>query len=181
MKKISVAIAAAVFAVSACKSGGSGSEGKNMFTGNVDAQVEKLLAGKDIYADATRVIPVLVNSEQGSGEKQENLENYAIVKKGKALTADHIKRLQATIFNTGTYDFATTKRCPFRPYVGFIFEKDGKQAHALFCFSCNEVAFGRDGKQGNLEDFDAARKEILALSLEVFPGDPGLSKLGNGK
>jgi hypothetical protein len=178
MKKIIIAIAAVVFAVSACKSGGSGSEGKNMFTGNVDAQVEKLLAGKDIYADAARVIPVIVNSEQGSGEKKENLESYAIIKKGKPLTADQIKKLQTTIFATGTYDFNVQKKCMFQPYVGFIFEKDGKQAHALFCFSCNEVAFGRDGKQGNLEDFDAARKDMIALSLEAFPGDVALTKLG---
>lgn len=179
MKKISFALVAIVFAA-ACKSGSGTAEGKNMYSGNVDAQVEKLLAGKDIYADATRVIPVIVNSEQGSGEKKENLESYAIIKKGKSLSADQVKKLQAIIFNASTYNFNLQKKCMFQPYVGFIFEKDGKQAHALFCFSCNEVAFGREGNQGNLEDFDAARKDMIALSFEVFPGDAALTKL-NGK
>jgi hypothetical protein len=180
MQKITMAIAiGVVLAATACKSGGT--EGKNMFSGNIDAQVEKLLGGKDVYADAQRIIPVIVNSEQGSGEKKENLENYAIAQKGKALTPEQIKKLQTIIFNTGTYDFNVQKKCMFQPYVGFIFEKDGKQAHALFCFSCNEVSFGRDAKAGNLEDFDAARKDMLALSREVFPGDAALTRLGNGK
>lgn len=152
-----------------------------MYGGALEPEVEKLLGGKDIYGDAQRVIPVLVNPETGSGEKKENVEGYAITKKGNVLNAEQQQRLQAIIFNAGTYDFKTAKRCAFRPYVGFIFEKSGKQAHALFCFSCNEVSFGRDAKQGNLEDFDAARKEILALSREAFPGDPALSKLGDSK
>lgn len=181
MKKISMAVLTAVFALGACKSGGSGSEGKNMYSGNVDAQVEKLLAGKDIYADAARVVPVIVSSEPGSGDKKENLEGFAIVKKGKSLSAEQIAKLQKIIFNTGTYDFTTQKRCVFKPYVGFIFEKEGKQAHALFCFSCNEVAFGRDAKPGNIEDFDAAVKDVLNLALEAFPGDAVLSKLTGGK
>lgn len=176
MKKIKIVLMGAVLAIAACKS--AGSEGKNMFTGNVDAQVEKLLAGKDIYADAARVIPVIVNPEQGSGDKKENLESYAIIKKGKALTVDQIAKLQKVIFNKDTYDFNVQKKCMFQPYVGFIFEKDGKQAHALFCFSCNEVAYGRDAKQGNIEDFDAARKDMIAISLEAFPGDAALSRLG---
>lgn len=168
-----------VAALVSCKSGGA--EGKGMYGGALEPEVEKLLGGKDIYGDAQRVIPVLVNSETGSGEKKENLEGYAITRKGNILSPEQQQRLQAVIFNAGTYDFKTSKRCPFRPYVGFIFEKSGKQAHALFCFSCNEVSFGRDSKQGNIEDFDAARKEILALSREAFPGDAALSKLGDSK
>lgn len=152
-----------------------------MFTGKLDEQVEKLLGGREIFADPQRVIPVLVNSATGSGEKRENLEGYAITKKGKGLTAEQIKRLQAVVFNADTYDFNQSKRCPFQPYVGFIFEKGGKQAHALFCFACNEVSYGRDGKQGNLEDFDRARSEILSLAKEVFPSDPGLAQAEKGK
>lgn len=149
-----------------------------MFTGSVDAQVEALLAGKDIFADAQRIVPVLVAPKPSADTRVENLEGFTITKKGKLLTAAQMQRLQNVIFNAKTYDFIHSKRCPFTPYVGFIFEKTGKQAHALFCFACNEVSFGRDGKQGNLEDFDAARQEILSLAREIFPEDALLKKLG---
>jgi hypothetical protein len=162
-----------------CKSGDTPKE-RFMFTGETDPQVEKLLAGTEIYADAQRVIPVIVNSDPTSGAKKENLEGYAIVKKGKMLNADQVKRLQSVVFDVNTYDFNSAKRCQFVPYVGFIFEKAGKQSHALFCFTCNEVSYGRDGKQGNLEDFDPARKEILALARELFPTDPNLAALKDG-
>jgi hypothetical protein len=161
-------------------SGGPGLQ-IDRYTGSVDAQVEKLLGGKDIYADAARVVPVLVNFEAGSGENKENLEGFRITKKGTSLTPEQIARLQKIILSASTYDFNIRKKCMFSPYVGFIFEKSGKQAHALFCFSCNEVSFGRDGKAGNIEDFDAARKEMIALSKELFPGDKALSVLGDTK
>lgn len=148
---------------------------------NLDERVEKLLSGRDIYDAPLRVVPVLVNQEPGSGEKSENLEGYAIVAKGKLLTAEQVKRLQAVIFNAATYDFNVTKRCVFNPYVGFIFEAGGKQAHALFCFSCDEVSYGREGKQGNIEDFDPARKEILNLAREVFPKDVRLAQMKESK
>lgn len=165
---------------SGCKSIGE-AEGKNMYTGSIDAQVEKLLGGRDIYDSPARIIPVLVNPEPGSGEKKENLENYAITRKGAALSPEQTARLQKVIFSAGSYDFNIQKKCMFNPYVGFIFEKGGHQAHALFCFSCNEVSFGRDGKAGNLEDFDAARKDMIALSREAFPGDKVLAGLGEKK
>lgn len=152
-----------------------------MFTGQIDPKVDKLLAGREVFADAERVIPVLVDSNEGSGVKKENLEGYAITKKANLLTPEQIKRLQKVVFDVETYDFNLSKRCPFHPYVGFIFEKGGKKAHALFCFQCNEVSYGRDGKQGNIEDFDSARAEILALSKEVFPQDPGLAQVGKDK
>ncbi len=148
-----------------------------MFTGKIDEQVEKLLGGREIYADAQRVVPVLVNSEQDSATKKENLEGFVIKRKGKLLTAEQIKRLQAVVFDSGTYDFTNSKRCLFVPYIGFIFEKSGKQAHALFCFTCNEVNFGRGGAQGNLEDFDAKHREILALAREIFPDDARLAAM----
>jgi len=181
MKKIIACIAAMLVLSLNCKSG-QGAEGdKSMFSGKVTAEVDKLLAGTEVYADPQRVIPVIVNSEQGSGANVENLESYAIIKKGKLLSADQVKRLQAVIFNEKTYDFNLAKKCMFVPYVGFIFEKAGKQAHALFCFSCNEVSFGREVKASNLEDFDAARREMLSLAREVFPGDRNLSALKEGK
>jgi hypothetical protein len=173
------AVVAVGLSVSACKSGDAPKE-RFMFTGKTDPQVEKLLAGTEIYADAQRVIPVIVNSDPTSGAKKENLEGYAIVKKGKILNADQVKRLQSVVFDVNTYDFKSAKRCQFVPYVGFIFEKAGKQSHALFCFTCNEVSYGREGKQGNLEDFDPARKEILALAREIFPSDPNLAALKEG-
>lgn len=148
-----------------------------MYKGDIDAQVEKLLSGKEVFADATRVIPVLVNNVQGSGDKKENLESFAITKKAAPLSPAQTSRLQNLIFNKATYDFESQKRCVFQPYVGYIFEKAGKQSHALFCFSCNEVAFGREGKQGNLEDFDAARAEVLAIARESFPNDAKLAAL----
>ena len=148
---------------------------------NLDPRVETLIGGQDVYDAPQRVIPVLVNQEPGSGEKTENLEGYAITKKGGLLTPEQIKRLQAVIFNAATYDFVVQKRCVFNPYIGFIFEKSGKQAHALFCFSCDEVSYGRDGKQGNIEDFDPARKEILALARELFPRDTRLAGMKEKK
>lgn len=148
---------------------------------NLDSRVENLIGGQDVYDAPQRVVPVLVNQEPGSGEKSENLEGYAITKKGPLLSAEQVKRLQAVIFNAGTYDFNVQKRCVFNPYIGFIFEKSGKQAHALFCFSCDEVSYGRDGKQGNIEDFDPARKEILALARELFPRDVRLAGLKDTK
>lgn len=160
-----------------CKSGQSQTWEGSVFTGKIDEQVDKLLGGKDIYADPQRVVPVLVNSEQDPGAKKENLEGYVIKRKGKLLTADQIKRLQAVVFDADTYDFKNTKRCLFVPYIGFIFEKSGNQAHALFCFTCNEVSFGRGGAQGNLEDFDAKRREVLALARELFPEDARLAAM----
>jgi len=165
-----------IIAIAACKSKQTPTEG-NMYTGEVDAQVEKLLSGKEIYADATRVIPVLVNGEAGSGEKKENLEGFAVTKKGPPLSPAQVTRLQTVIFNKATYDFNSQKRCAFHPYVGFIFETAGKQAHALFCFSCSEVAFGRNAAQGNIEDFDAARAEVISIAREIFPADPKLAAL----
>ncbi|AFM12469.1 hypothetical protein [Turneriella parva] len=167
---------AAVFAVTGCKSGDAPKE-RFMFTGKTDPQVEKLLGGIDVYADAVRVIPVIVNSDPNSGGKKENLEGYAIVKKGKIMTPDQVKKLQSVVFDVNVYDFNSSKRCLFSPYIGFIFEKGGKQSHALFCFTCNEVSYGRDGKQGNLEDFDPARKEILSLARELFPNDAKLAAI----
>lgn len=148
---------------------------------NLDPRVETLIGGQDVFDAPQRVVPVLVNQEPGSGEKTENLEGYAIIKKGAILTAEQTKRLQAVIFNAATYDFNSAKRCVFNPYVGFIFEKSGKQAHALFCFSCDEVSFGREAKQGNIEDFDPARKEILALARELFPRDARLGAIKEKK
>jgi hypothetical protein len=166
-----------LFFSAGCKSGQSQTWEDSVFTGKIDEQIDKLLGGKEIYADPQRVVPVLVNSEPDSGTKKENLEGYVIKRKGKLLTADQIKRLQAVVFDADTYDFKTSKRCVFVPYVGFIFEKSGKQAHALFCFSCNEVSFGRGGAQGNLEDFDAKRREMLALARELFPDDARLAAM----
>ncbi|HMV35621.1 MAG TPA: hypothetical protein PKD60_07000 [Turneriella sp.] len=160
-----------------CKSGQSQTWEGSVFTGQIDEQVDKLLGGRDIYADPQRVVPVLVNSEQDSGAKKENLEGYVIKRKGKLLSPEQIKKLQAVIFDANTYDFKHSKRCMFVPYIGFIFEKSGKQAHALFCFTCNEVSFGRGGAQGNLEDFDAKRREILQLARELFPDDERLAGL----
>jgi len=177
-KKIIIALAAAL-ALAACKSGDAPKE-RFMFTGKTDPQVEKLLGGIDIYADAQRVIPVIVNPDPNSGAKKENLEGYAIVKKGKIMNADQVKKLQSVIFDVNVYDFNSSKRCLFSPYIGFIFEKGGKQSHALFCFTCNEVSYGRDGKQGNLEDFDPARKEMIALARELFPNDTKLAALKDG-
>lgn len=160
-----------------CRSTESQTWQGSVFTGKIDEQVEKLLGGKDIYADPQRVVPVLVNSEQDPGAKKEKLEGFVIKRKGKLLTPEQIKRLQAVVFDAETYDFKDTKRCLFVPYIGFIFEKSGKQAHALFCFTCNEVSYGRGGAQGNLEDFDAKRREVLALARELFPADARLAAM----
>lgn len=173
-----ILIAALLTAFVSCKSGQGGKDGEKM---NLDPRVEALIGGQDVYDAPQRVVPVLVNQEPGSGEKSENLEGYAIENKGKLLSPEQIKRLQAVIFNAATYDFNVQKRCVFNPYIGFIFEKSGKQAHALFCFSCDEVSFGREGKQGNLEDFDPARKEILALARELFPRDARLAGMKDKK
>jgi|GEM_PF-2022301 len=173
-----VLTAALLTALVSCKSGQGGKDGEKM---DLDSRVETLIGGQDVYDAPQRVVPVLVNQEPGSGEKTENLEGYAITKKGPLLSAEQIKKLQAVIFNAATYDFNVQKRCVFNPYIGFIFEKSGKQAHALFCFSCDEVSFGREGKQGNLEDFDPARKEILALARELFPRDARLKGMKDKK
>ena len=179
MKYPKILLSAALLSVLvSCKSGQGGKDGEKM---NLDPRVEKLIGGQDVYDAPQRIVPVLVDQEPGSGDKTENLEGYAIVKKGPLLTAEQVKRLQAVIFNAATYDFEVQKRCVFNPYIGFIFEKSGKQAHALFCFSCDEVSFGREGKQGNLEDFDPARKEILSLARELFPRDVRLSGMKDKK
>ncbi len=176
MKRISC-LSAFMFLLLAvgCKSGQSQTWEGSVFTGQIDEEVERLLGGREIYADPQRVVPVIVNSEQESAAKKENLEGYAIKRKGKLLSSEQIRNLQAVLFDAKTYDFQHSKRCMFVPYLGFIFEKSGRQAHALFCFTCNEVSFGRNGAPGNLEDFDAKRREILKLGREIFPDDARLS------
>jgi hypothetical protein len=141
----------------------------------VAEQVELLLGGKDVFENPQRVVPVLVDGTDGSGESREGIAGYAYLSKGKLLNSDQIKRLQAVMFNATTYDFNSAKRCMFQPHLGFIFEKSGRQAYALFCFSCNEVSYGREGKRISVEDFDSARAEILKLGREIFPRDRTLA------
>jgi hypothetical protein len=79
------AVVAVGLSVSACKSGDAPKE-RFMFTGKTDPQVEKLLAGTEIYADAQRVIPVIVNSDPTSGAKKRISKGTRSSKREKFLT-----------------------------------------------------------------------------------------------
>jgi hypothetical protein len=86
-------------------------------------------------------------------------------------------RYRDVLENPRSYYFDVAKKCV--PVYG-VRVRFGSNAEAIdvnLCFECNILTVSRDGNPVGGEDFDPARRELVALCKELFPDDSEIQKL----
>lgn len=155
------------------------SETLRPYAGEAELRIKKLLGSHwRIYAAPDRIDSYIVGSDLA--ESGETIEGYPVLRRGAPLSAAQAETLVGLIFDENTYNFNSVKKCPFLPRLGLVFRKGDDSAHVLLCFSCDEVSFGR-GDKGSIEDFDNARRPLLALAKQLFPDDEVIRGLEAGQ
>ena len=90
---------------------------------------------------------------------------------------EDVALLSRVLLSADTYDWHRAKSCEFRPGVGLRFERAATLMDLALCFECDMLTIHRDGRRIGVEDFDAARPELVRLAKRLFPGDADIAAL----
>ena len=131
-----------------------------------------------ILEDPDKVESFRIDGSPGArdGAEGQRLAGYPVIGRGPDLDADQISEIQRLVFDAANWNFEMAKACEFMPGGVLRFHRDQRDLAVLLCFSCDEWGFHLDGET-RTEDFDPARRHLLALSRQLFPDDEVLHEL----
>jgi hypothetical protein len=149
------------------------------------ARVENLLGGSSSYSlvgghsFGGSVTALRVDSAKGAtGDSGAGaIAGFPIISPAMPLTDADAAALGRILTDDATYDWGRTKGCRFRPEIVVRWTRLGSTVDALFCFTCDEVAFLNDGKYVDTEDFDARRADLVRIVKRTFPDDVEIQAL----
>jgi hypothetical protein len=105
------------------------------------------------------------------------LGDFAVTAGPVAVDDATARELTALLLDPATYDWVRAKGCDFTPGVGLRFTKDASRVELVLCFSCDELMIFRHGRRVGMEDFDAARPQLVAIAKRLFPEDEKIQAL----
>ncbi len=130
----------------------------------LSAEIVDVLKSPKI-AESYRVQP----SMDFSVSDKRKLGGFRIIENGPALTQEQIKQFQTIVLDTNQYSLDQIKKCPFRPELGFLFEKDGKRVEFLLSMGCDKYLVVQDKVEKQGDYHNSARQPLLELRNALFP------------
>ncbi len=97
----------------------------------------------------------------------------------KPLSQIQLDRLRAMVLDTGSWQ-TEAKACLFNPNIAYRWIAGADTTSVLLCHSCDTME-GWNGASRLHGEVDPAAKRLLAMTVELFPGDSLITAIVAGK
>ncbi len=149
--------------------------------GATDWRVEQLLGGPgsaEALAQPTAVDVFRIDPAAGPPEPNVPYVGVHRVVAGPfAVAPDVAAELSRILADSATYDWRHAKSDPYRPTYGLRFTRDATKLDIALDFTSSMLTAHRHGRRVGVEDFDAARAQLVAALRRALPDDPELAAL----
>ena len=128
------------------------------------ADIVRILGGAN-QAASFRLKTALMPAKADSGGNL--ISGYKVVAKGAPLQGVALKGFLDRVFDAGSYDFKSAKKCVFVPDYALRFQHGKDQVDVLLAFNCQLWRFVHNGK-GRVEDFDPINASLKAMMDDLM-------------
>jgi hypothetical protein len=117
--------------------------------------------------------------DPGLGMFPRSADDLAVIGGPQTIDADNRSRLAEALGSDATYRFDIAKGC-FPSYgVRLRFERGSDFVDVLLCLECEILATYLNGENVGHGDFDHGARELVSITLALFPGDPAIRELAS--
>ncbi len=113
----------------------------------------------------------------GRSWTEASVADYPVTAGPVAVPAAIVGPVSAALLSPDTYGWDFAKSCLPTYGVRLSFHRGGERIDVLFCFECNILLIGRDGRTTGGEDFDRNRAVFVRAARALFPEDDLIQRL----
>ena len=181
-------LVACVFVLSGCTRDPSSPPKTVHGDGTDDPGVLELFGGQEglrpvissIHVEAFRIDSIRFSLDSidpfRSSAIRSSIAGYPIIGGPAPVDSKTAEDLALILRNVRSYEWDGGKGC-FEPGVAVRFTGKSSTTEVIFCFKCDRLEIFRRDKRIGQEEFDNARRPLVAIMKRVFPNDDAIRNL----